>query len=86
MSSEFSFVLLARMYGCNCSSETKKLQNDERLMQKRRFTDNHGREIECIDHLRPDEGDSHKIRIHFRWNNDTKMTFVGWIGKHLPIC
>jgi hypothetical protein len=81
--SEISPVLLARMYGCNCSSESGGLQEDESLIQQRTFDDGYGGKTVCIDHLKLDERDSQKIRIHFKWDNDTKITFVGWIGKHL---
>jgi hypothetical protein len=83
-----SLLLLARMYGCNCSSESNRVQENENCMRKRTWHD--GAEYSrFIYHLKPSEGerlngewDNFCIRIYFKWSEETKKTIVGWIGKH----
>jgi hypothetical protein len=77
-----SLVLLARMYGCNCSGQSKKIMYD----------DGSGKSG-FVEHLKPAEGthygddfdDGECIRIFFKWSAETKKTIVGWIGKHPPM-
>jgi hypothetical protein len=77
---DWSFVLLARMYGCNCSDQSKEIMYD----------DGNGKSG-FVDHLKPAESESYNvyhvddgncIRIFFKWSEEIKKTIVGWIGKH----
>jgi hypothetical protein len=76
-----SLLLLARMYGCNCSDQSEKIMYDDG-----------SRKNDFSNHLKPAESkipyyidkfdDGHCIRIFFKWSEETKKTIVGWIGKH----
>jgi hypothetical protein len=78
---DFSLVLLARMYGCNCSGESGEIMYDDGN-GKSGFT-NHLKPAESkypyyVDHF----DDGYCIRIYFKWSEERKKTIVGWIGKH----
>jgi hypothetical protein len=74
-------VLLARMYGCNCSG-----QNGAET-----YDDGNGKSG-FVDHLKPADSESYRvyhvdegkecIRIFFKWSEETKKTILGWIGAH----
>jgi hypothetical protein len=86
---DWCLVLLTRMYGCNCSSESDGVQKNENCMRKRTWHDGTGYS-RFIDHLKPSEGerlpggiwDNFCIRIYFEWDEETQKTIVGWIGEH----
>jgi hypothetical protein len=81
---DWSLVLLAKMYGCDCSSEGVELKKNENLMQCRKFYYGNGECDYFVDHLKPNNNwDKKGIRIHFKWIKN--MTVIGWIGKHLPL-
>ncbi|MFP3091168.1 hypothetical protein LQZ21_12665 [Treponema sp. TIM-1] len=78
---DYPLVLLARMYGCNCSGQSEEIMYDDG-----------GGKSGFVDHLKPAESkfpyhiyhsdDGHCIRIFFKWSAETKQTIVGWIGEH----
>jgi hypothetical protein len=86
---DFSLVLLARMYGCLCSGESKGMHESKKRMKQRIWHDGTGYS-HFIDHLKPSEGerlygdtwDNFCIRIYFKWDEKNQKTIVGWIGDH----
>jgi hypothetical protein len=76
-------ILWLRERGVNCSSESQTTLNSTAEMGRRTWSD--GRSQRKFEkHLKPSDGTSPDrcVRIYFDYDDVTKMTVVGYVGRH----
>jgi hypothetical protein len=71
--------------GVNASGESDTNNNSKAARQKRTWDDGSGKRTRYFeDHLKPAEGvaPSKCVRIYFDYDETTKRTIIGWVGRH----
>lgn len=70
----------APRWKCKVTPESDKLMNDKKLREARRFRSRRGTRELFEWHARVGSG----MRIHLRFEADTKEVEIGYVGPHLP--
>jgi hypothetical protein len=77
-------IVWLRDAGVKCSNETEGTLNNAAEMRQRRWDDGAGRARFFEQHLKPKDGThpDHCVRIYFDFDDVSKKTIVGWVGRH----